>query len=94
MSTIIGLILSYKYFILFPLAFIEGPFVMMISGLLVRLGYLNFILAYILLMTGDLFEDIVWYGVGRKFGMPFIKKFGKFFNITEQAVVKVENIFH
>jgi membrane protein DedA with SNARE-associated domain len=89
----IELIETYKYFILFPLAFVEGPFVMMISGLLVRLGYLNFFAAYALLMTGDWCADMGWYGLGYKFGMPFVKKFGKYFDITEHNIEKVKKIF-
>jgi len=94
MSLVISLMLSYRYFILLPLAVIEGPLLMMACGLLVRLGYLNFIPAYALIVIGDLFGDILWYLAGYKFGMPFVRKFGKFFNITEQDVEKVENIFH
>lgn len=90
----ISYILAYKYFILFPFAVVEGPFTMMISGLFVKLGYLNFFYAFILLMTGDLLGDMLWYGLGFKFGMPFVKKFGKFFNITEEKISKVEHIFH
>jgi membrane protein DedA with SNARE-associated domain len=90
----IELLLTYKYFIIFPLAIVEGPFVMMICGLLVKLGYLNFTLAFILLMTGDLLGDIIWYGIGYKFGMTFVKKFGKFFGIGEENIQKVKSIFH
>lgn len=89
----IELVLTYKYFILFPLAFFEGPFVMMISGLLVKLGYLNFALAYLFLMTGDWAADMGWYGLGYKFGMPFVRRFGKFFSITENDIEKVKKIF-
>jgi membrane protein DedA with SNARE-associated domain len=89
----IELLITYKYFIIFPLAFFEGPFVMMISGLLVKLGYLDFFLAYALLMTGDWVADMGWYGLGYKFGMPFVRKYGKFFNITEQNIEKVKQIF-
>ena len=93
MTSLISLILAYKYLILFPLVVIEGPLVMMISGFLVKLGYLDFILTFLVLLIGDLFADVFWYGMGHWFGMSFIKKFGKFFNITEQGVEKVKNIF-
>ena len=73
---------------------IEGPFVMMISGLLVKTGQLDFVPTYILLMTGDLTGDMGWYGVGYLWGMPFVRKFGKFFNVTEENVEKVRSIFH
>lgn len=67
---------------------------MMASGLLVKLGYLNFFLAFVLLMTGDLAGDVMWYGIGYFFGMRFVKKFGKYFGLTEQNVEKVQTIFN
>lgn len=94
MPTLISLILSYKYLLLFPLAVVEGPFLMMICGFLVKLGYLNPVFTYTLVMTGDLLGDILWYGVGYKFGMIFVKRFGKFFSITEESLIKVKDIFH
>ncbi len=89
----IELVLAYKYLTLFPLALIEGPFIMMICGFLVKLGYFNFTLAYTILVVGDLLSDMAWYGIGHKFGMSFVRKFGKFLSITEENVSKVKNIF-
>lgn len=45
-------------------------------------------------MLGDLIGDVIWYQIGRHFGKPFIARFGKFFNITEEKVTKATEIFH
>ncbi|HEV7423611.1 MAG TPA: VTT domain-containing protein, partial [Candidatus Paceibacterota bacterium] len=37
--------------------------------------------------------DIAWYGLGYKFGMNFVKRFGKFFTIGEQDIQKIKNVF-
>ncbi|MDD5721131.1 MAG: DedA family protein [Candidatus Pacebacteria bacterium] len=93
-TSIISLILSLKYLILFPIVVLEGPLVMMVSGFLVKLGYLNFLYTYLVLVMGDLFGDILWYELGNVFGMRFVNKFGKFFNVAEQNILKVKKIFH
>lgn len=86
--------MAYKYIILLPLATLEGPFVMMFSGSLIKLEYLSFWPAFVILMCGDLLADIWWYWVGRTWGERFIRRFGKFFGITMAEVEKVKTIFH
>ncbi len=90
----IALILHYKYFILAPLTLIEGPLVMMVSGLLLRLGYFSFLPLYLCLVISDFAGDIVWYWIGYHFGNRFTKKFGRFFSITEEGVAIVEKLYH
>ena len=79
---------------LFPAALIEGPTIMMSSGLLVRLGYLSLLPVYFCLVFGDLTGDILWYGVGYFFGHRFIRRLGHYFGITEEHVATVTRIFH
>ena len=93
MSTVIALFLQYKYPALAILAFFEGPYIMMMSGFLIRLGILTLIPAYIALSIGDLIADIAWYFVGYFFGNRFIKRFGKFFGITEEKVENAKGLF-
>ena len=77
-----------------PLALFEGPLVMMISGFLVRTGFLSFWPSYFLLMLGDLIGDVVWYCLGFFYGHGFIKKFGKYFSLDEKHIQAVSKIFH
>ncbi len=72
----------------------EGPILSMIGGVLIKLGYFSFWPLYLALMVGDLIGDVIWYYIGRYFGHGFIRRFGKYFDITEESVVKVTNIFH
>jgi membrane protein DedA with SNARE-associated domain len=72
----------------------EGPIISMIGGVLIKLGYLSFLPVYIALMVGDVIGDTFWYYIGRFFGHRFIRRFGKYFDITEESVAKVTGIFH
>lgn len=84
---------AYQYAALFFLTIIEGPIVMTTGGFLVKMGYLSFWPAYIVLMAGDLTADIVWYAIGANWGMNFVRKFGKFFNIQGALVEKMRRAF-
>ena len=82
----------YIFVVIFACA--EGPFISMIFGVLIKLGYFSFVPVYVALMAGDLLGDTFWYYLGYFYGHRFIKRFGKYFNITEQSIEKVTRIFH
>jgi len=92
-SPIVGWLLTYRYHIAYPLGIVEGPVVMLIAGLLVRLNFFSFWPIYLILVAGDLTGDIIWYGVGRHGARPLINRFGKFLNLTEENVGRAEKMF-
>jgi membrane protein DedA with SNARE-associated domain len=93
-QTITALLVQYKYALVIPLTIVEGPLIMMMSGLLLKLGYFNFWPLYISLMVGDLIGDIFWYSLGRFWGHRFVRRFGKYFSITESHIATLERVFH
>lgn len=84
----------WVYIFIVFFAFAEGPFLSMIFGALIKFGYFGFLPVYSALMIGDLMGDIFWYYIGDFYGHSFIRKFGKYFSVTEESVEKVKNIFH
>ncbi len=82
------------YGIIIVLACAEGPILSMIFGVLIKLGDFGFLPVYASLMVGDLIGDAVWYYIGHRWGHAFIKRFGKYFSVTEEGVAKVTRIFH
>ncbi len=85
MDYLILLLTKYGYFILFPLAVIEGPIVSLVVGFLIYLGYLKFLPAYAILLLGDLIPDTVYYYIGR-FGSKrkIMEKYGSRLNLIEK----------
>lgn len=81
------------YAVILLVGLAEGPFVSMVCGAILAMGFLNFWLVYITLMLGDLIGDVFWYFIGRHFGEKFTDRFGKYFGITEDHISKVKNIF-
>jgi membrane protein DedA with SNARE-associated domain len=62
---IIHLLTVYKYFTLFPLAVVEGPILAVIAGLLCSEGFLNPVIAYPIIVLGDITGDSLLYALGR-----------------------------
>ncbi len=74
MENILNLLSQYRYFILFPLAIVEGPILAVIAGFLCIHGFLNVFIVYPVIVVGDITGDTLCYMLGR-WGVPkFIKK--------------------
>ncbi len=63
-SFITHLILQYRYWILVPLSFIEGPIVAFIAGTLASFGYFNMYFLAALFFIRDVGLDGVYYAIG------------------------------
>ena len=94
LATLTALVVQYKYFIIAPAAFLFGPIVSLGSGVLLRLGTVELLPTCIALAGGELTGDVIWYWLGRHWGDPFVRKFGRFFGITHHRVEKAKRFFH
>ena len=92
-SFLTSLILQYRYPILVPAALLWGLLVCMVAGVLIRLGYLEFLPAYFCLMLGELIGDVIWYWLGYRFGESFVHNFGEYVGITERGVHAAKELF-
>ncbi len=93
MDQIIALLLTYKYFIILPLAIIEGPIITIISGFLASQGHLNIFFVYWLLVFADLIGDSLYYCLGRFGRKGLIEKWGHYIGITHSKLNSLENHF-
>lgn len=64
MNGIEHLILEYRYWILIPLCFVEGPIVAFVAGALASLGYFNVWFLALLFFARDIGVDLGMYAVG------------------------------
>lgn len=58
------LILQYRYWILIPLTFLEGPVVAFVAGMLASLGYFDVYFLAVLFFVRDVGLDGVYYAIG------------------------------
>jgi membrane protein DedA with SNARE-associated domain len=90
---IIRLIADYRYFVIFPLAVIEGPIVALVVGALGASGDLDPVLAFLILVAADLVGDAAYYSLGR-FGHS--RSFGALatrLGLTSDKLAPVERAF-
>lgn len=93
LDNIIILLSTYKYFLLLPIATVEGPIISVIAGFLCSTGILNIAITYLILIMGDMLGDTFYYSIGRWGGRPFLRKWGHFFGLNETRLTKLDNHF-
>lgn len=93
--SIIGLILAYRYLILFPLACLEGPILALIVGFLVHLGYFEIIPAFLLMCAGDFITDNLYYYIGHLgHKKKFLEKYASRFSFVTNNFPIIERLWH
>ncbi|MBI2099854.1 MAG: VTT domain-containing protein [Candidatus Vogelbacteria bacterium] len=75
-------------------AALEGPVLMMSSGLLLRLGYLSLAPLVVAFVIGDLVGDIIWYLIGYWVAKPFLHRFGWWFGLTTERFEQAKALIH
>ncbi|MDQ6814466.1 MAG: VTT domain-containing protein [Bacteroidota bacterium] len=94
MQYIIHLLTQYKYYILFPLAIVEGPIIAVIAGFLCNNGFMNPLIVYPIIVAGDIVGDSGCYLLGR-LGVPsFIKRIARWFGVTDEKIKRVRVLFN
>jgi membrane protein DedA with SNARE-associated domain len=84
---------QYGYFVMLPLMIVEGPVVTIIAAMLASLGAFNIFAVFGFSVLGDLIGDVIFYSLGYKFGMGFVRGPGKYLGITENLVLRMEKYF-
>jgi len=84
------LILQYRYWILIPLSFIEGPVVAFVAGTLASAGYFNMYFLAALFFVRDVGLDGVYYAIGHFGGRTaFVQRMLKKIGITPDHLEQV-----
>jgi membrane protein DedA with SNARE-associated domain len=88
------LILAYKYWILIPLTFIEGPIVAFVAGTLAAAGYFNLYFLAGLFFVRDVGLDGVYYAMGHFGGRTrWVKKMLARLKITDEHLEDVRRLW-
>lgn len=67
---------------------------MFLIGVLIAKGHFEFGSSLLYAFLGTVGGMLVSYGIGRKLGIPFIKRYGKYIKVTPERWSKVEGRFH
>ncbi len=89
------LLITYKYWIIIPLAFFEGPMIAIMVGFLASLGYFAVIPLYLLLFLWDFARDLFFYHVGKVANhKDFLQKYGAKINLDERHFSIVSSLWY
>jgi membrane protein DedA with SNARE-associated domain len=84
----VNLVSHLTYLGVFIGTFLEGPMVGLLTGFLVKAGFLNFPLAYAAHVFGDLTADFFYYFIGYQGREKLVKKLG----VSEKNLTRAERI--
>lgn len=71
---------------------IPGHTAVILSGFLIKLGIMNWIVVTVLVVVGAMLGDLVGYYLGKKYGFVFLEKFGKYIFIKKEHIEKARAI--
>lgn len=94
MAAYLPALLAYRYWILFPVACVEGPFIAFIAGMLVAGGYMDAASAFTILLIGDVIPDTAFMLLGR-YGSssPLLRRLMARLGATEDKVAEIARIW-
>lgn len=90
MEHVLLLLIRYRYFILFPLAIVEGPVVTIIAGFLCSIGVFNPFLVYAIIIVADNIGDTLYYALGYWGRSGHLEKLSTWLGLTQQRLDRVK----
>jgi membrane protein DedA with SNARE-associated domain len=95
LDTITPLIIEYRYWIVIPLAFLEGPFVAFIAGTLAAADYFDPWILMIIFILRDALVDLGYYGAGVYANRTeFVHKLLHRIGVTPEHLGKAQGLWH
>ena len=92
-NSVLKLLYEHRYIFAFLGALFEGSFIMILSGALLKFGYVNFWGLAAVLISGYFLNGIGWYLLGRIGGNAIIEKLIKRFRVGRKIIGKLEGYF-
>ncbi len=89
-SSLLHLLLTFKYGALYILVIIEGFFSTIAGGALSAQGIMNIFVVCLVVIAADITGDILYYTFGKKISKT---PFGKFVGLSPKQIIKVEKLF-
>lgn len=92
-SQLAPLVSQYGYWVLFPVAVVEGPATSVLAGTLVASGQFDGLVVFFLLIAADLVGDALYYSLGRWGHTPFLERLERRLSLTQERFRPLEDGF-
>jgi len=93
-SIILPWILTGSYLMIFAAIIVGGPIFISAAAFAAALGYLNVYLIFSLAFFGELAVDITLYLIGYISRAGVVEKFGHYFGLTDERILRLEKLLH
>jgi membrane protein DedA with SNARE-associated domain len=93
-NSVLRLLYEHRYVFAFLGAILEGNFIMILSGVLFRLGFFNFWALGAVLVNGYFLNGVGWYLIGRIGGNVIIERFIKRKKFGKKVIDRLEKYSH
>jgi len=93
-STILPWVLSSGYLMIFVAIIVGGPIFISAAAFAAALGYFNIYIIFSLAFFGEMAIDIAFYLIGRVGREQVVERFGHYFGLTHERILKLENMLH
>ena len=93
MEPLLTTLAEYGYFVLLPLAIVEGPVVTVLGGFLCTLGVLHPLPTFALVVSGDLIGDSFLYASGRYGGTRLLSHCRRYFALADEDIAQARAYF-
>ena len=87
-------VLVHGYLMIFLAMIIGGPIFISAAAFAAALGYFNVFIVFFLSLIGELGVDILFYSIGYLGRLGVVEKYGRFFGLSPERIVKLENLLH
>ena len=94
-SHTLDLLITYRYWIIIPLALFEGPMIAIMVGFLAAEGYFSLLPSYLLLFLWDFIRDLFYFHAGKVANhKDFLMKYGTKINLDERHFHVMKKLWH
>ncbi|MDO8667798.1 MAG: VTT domain-containing protein [bacterium] len=93
-STILSWVLANGYFLIFVAIIIGGPVFISAAAFAAALGYFNIYIIFSLAFFGEMAVDLALYLIGRISRDRVVERFGHYFGLTRERILKLEKMLH
>jgi membrane protein DedA with SNARE-associated domain len=95
LDSVTHLLIQYRYLILIPLTFLEGPIVAFVAGTLASLGYFNMYALATLFFVRDVTMDLLCYATGHwGWKMGWVRRWVGRMGVTEEHLGEVQVLWN
>jgi len=92
-NTFLQFLIIYGYWFAVPIMIIEGPIATIVMSFFASFGYFNPFVVLTFSFFADMISDTVFYAIGRINGDGFVRRFGKYFKLSERTFLYLQDFF-